>query len=326
MRKIMFYAEFPGMNKRVARLIQGTSEFRLWSPRRVWSILDAVYERGGNTFDTAHSYGNGKAERLLGQWLKAHGRRDEVVIITKGAHPNADRSRLTPCDITSDLYDSLARLQVDYIDLYLLHRDDPAVPVAPLIETLNEHLAAGRICAFGASNWQHERIQEANEYALAQGLTPFVASSPQLSLAEPIKEPWPGCVMVSGRSASQARAWYRQTQMPLIAWSSLASGFFSGRFSPQNLASFTAELDRVCLETYCSEENFERLARATALGAAKGLTAAQIALAYVVYQPENVFAIVGSRTAKEFSANVAAIETPLTPQEMNWLDLSQDRR
>jgi aryl-alcohol dehydrogenase-like predicted oxidoreductase len=318
----MLYGEIPGINKPVARLIQGTSEFQLWRPQRVLSLLDAVYEHGGNTFDTAHSYGDGKVERLLGQWLKAHGRRDEIVIITKGAHPSVDRSRVTPYDITSDLYDSLARLQVDYIDLYLLHRDDPAVPVEPLLETLNEHHAAGRIRAFGASNWHQQRIQAANAYAQTQGLTPFVASSPQLSLAEPVKEPWPGCVMISGRLDLQARAWYRETQIPLIAWSSMASGFFSGRFTPDNLAEFTAELDRVCVETYCSEENFERLARAAELAATKMLTPAQIALAYVIHQPENIFAIVGSRTAKEFADNLAAIETPLTPSELAWLDLS----
>src|SRR5690606_6316038 len=117
--------------------------------------------------------------------------RDKVVIVGKGAHLNRDRRRVTPWDITSDLYDSLARFQTDCIDLYLLHRDDPDFPVGPIVEVLNEHLRAGRIGAFGASNWTVERIQAANAYAAEHGLEPFVASSPNLSLADQIKEPWP---------------------------------------------------------------------------------------------------------------------------------------
>src|SRR5690606_27782491 len=127
----------------------------------------------------------------------------------------------TPYDITADLFDSLARMQTDYIDIYLLHRDDPDVPVGPIVEILNEHHQAGRIHAFGGSNWSHERIREANEYAAAHGLTPFVASSPNFSLAEQIQEPWAGCLSIGGRKGAAARDWYRQNQIALFTWSSL---------------------------------------------------------------------------------------------------------
>ena len=85
--------------------------------------------------------------------IGAVGDRDQIVILTKGAHFNQDRNRVTPFDITSDLFDSLVRLRTDSIDLYLLHRDDPTVPVGPIVEVLNEHKEAGRICAIGGSNW-----------------------------------------------------------------------------------------------------------------------------------------------------------------------------
>jgi aryl-alcohol dehydrogenase-like predicted oxidoreductase len=90
-----------------------------------FGLLDDILALGGNTFDAAHVYGNGDNERTLGRWIEDRGVRDQVVIITKGAHHNQDRPRVTPFDITADLHDSLARLRTDYIDLYLLHRDDP---------------------------------------------------------------------------------------------------------------------------------------------------------------------------------------------------------
>src|SRR5918911_4469580 len=161
----MQYGSVPGIQKPVARLVQGTMMINAESPEKFFPLLDAVFELGCNTFDTAHNYWSGASERTLGRWINERGVRDQVVVIDKGAHYNVDRKRVTPFDITSDIYDSLARLKSDYIDVYLLHRDDPNVPVGPIIEVLNEHLRAGRIHAFGASNWTPERIEQANEYA-----------------------------------------------------------------------------------------------------------------------------------------------------------------
>jgi aryl-alcohol dehydrogenase-like predicted oxidoreductase len=242
------------------------------------------------------------------------------VVIGKGAHHNEDRKRVTPFDITADLYDSLARLGFDYIDLYLLHRDDPSVPVGPIVEVLNEHLEEGRIHAFGGSNWRPERIREANDYASENGLTPMVASSPNLSLAVQFQEPWPDCVSISGEGGEEDRLWYRETRMPLFTWSTLAGGFFSGRFTRDNLDTFDAYLDRICVETYCYEENFGRLDRAGALARKKGLTVPQVALAYALDQPLEVFALVGCNTGDEFRANAEASGVELTPEEIAWLE------
>ena len=317
----MQYGNLPGIDKPISRLVQGT--VMVQSSELDWSfrLLDEVYELGCNTFDTAHAYGSGDNERTVGRWVRERGIRDEVVIVGKGAHPNADRDkRVTPYDITADLHDSLARFQFDEIDLYLLHRDDPEVPVGPLIETLNEHREAGRIRAYGLSNWGQERIQEALAYAAAHGLTPPVASSPHFSLAEQVTEPWPGCVAISGRAGVTARAWYGQTQMALFTWSSLAGGFFSGRFERDNLDEFSDYLDKVCIAAYACEDNFGRLERAMALGEEKGLTLAQVAMAYVFSQPLNIFAIVGCRTGAEFVANVTAAEVTLSEREVAWLE------
>jgi aryl-alcohol dehydrogenase-like predicted oxidoreductase len=322
----MRYGEIPGVNQPVARVIQGSTMMGTDLDEADSSaLLDDVYALGCNTIDTAHVYGGGDSERIIGRWLEKRGLRERIVLITKGAAQSEDRRRITPFDIAADLHDSLARLKTDYIDLYLLHRDDTNVPVEPVIDTLNEHLQAGRIHAIGASNWSHERIEAANSYALANGLAPFVASSPQFSLAEPLNEPWPLCLSISGPAGRAAREWYTETQMPLLIWSPLASGFFSGRFRRDNLHLFgEREWDGVVVRTYASEENFQRFDRANILAAEKGLDAAQIALAFVMNQPMNIFVEVGPRRSRNFRTNIEASEVYLTPQEMDWLDLKTD--
>jgi aryl-alcohol dehydrogenase-like predicted oxidoreductase len=315
------YGQVPGVEKPVARIVQGTVMVRSEEERqeeRSFALLDEVFAQGGTTFDTAHQYGGGDSERTFGRWVRDRGLREEVVVIGKGAHHNEDRKRVTPFDITADLYDSLARLGFDYIDLYLLHRDDPSVPVGPIVEVLNEHKEEGRIHAFGGSNWRPERLREANDYASENGLTPLVASSPNLSLAVQFEEPWPDCVSIS--EGEEDRRWYEETRMPLFTWSTLAGGFFSGPFTRDNLDTFDANLDRICVETYCYEENFRRLDRVGVLAREKGLTVPQVALAYALNQPLEIFALVGCNTGEEFGANVEADAVALTAGELAWLE------
>jgi aryl-alcohol dehydrogenase-like predicted oxidoreductase len=324
----MDYGEISGVKLPVARVVQGTTMIGSdLDEIQSFTLLDEVYDLGCNTIDTAHVYSGGNSERILGRWMKARKLREKIVLITKGAAHSEDRRRLTPFDIASDLYDSLARLKTDYIDLYLLHRDDPILPVGPIVDVLNEHLQAGRLHAFGASNWTHERIEAANTYARANGLMPFAASSPQYSLADSFAEPWPLCLSISGAAGADAREWYSQTRMPVLAWSSLASGFFSGRFRRDNLHLFgEREWDEVAVRTYANEANFQRLDRASAFADEKGLTTAQIALAFVMNQPMNLFAVVGPHSAGKFKANIEASEVQLTRAEMDWLDLRTDHR
>ena len=322
----MQYRQLPGINKQVSQLVQGTMMINSRDQAQSFALLDAVIELGCTTLDTAHVYGNGDSERVVGQWMQARGNREQVVIIGKGAHHNQDRKRVTPFDITAHLYDSLARLQTDYIDLYLLHRDDPEVPVGLIVETLHEHRAAGRIHAYGGSNWTVERLQEANIYAETHGLTPFVASSPNFSLADQKQAPWPDCVTISGPGNAEARHWYQETQLPLFTWSSLAGGFFSGRFRRDNLADFEEYMDRVVLDSYCAEDNFQRLDRAEELAEELGLSLPQVALAYVLHQPLNIHALVGCRSRGEFQANAAAAALELPAETLEWLDLRRDSR
>jgi len=277
-----------------------------------FALLDRFVELGGNIVDTAHIYGGGQSERVLGQWLSQRRQGTDVVVVSKGAHHNADRKRVSPEDITCDLRDSLARLQCASIGLYMLHRDDPDVPAATIIEALDEHQRAGRIAAFGASNWTTARLEEANAHAESAGLSGFCSSSVHLSLAAPNEPVWTGCVDAHDAAS---RDWYRRNRMPLFAWSSQARGFFSGRCTPEGRE------DETLARVYYSGRNWERLRRAQDLGVKKGgYTATQIALAWLLNQPLETYALIGPQTIEELESCAAASRLPLSPEEVEWLE------
>lgn len=316
----MDYGKVPGIDKPISRLVQGTVMLHTSHLDEDFALLDAIYEAGGTTFDTAHGYGGGECERSLGAWINSRGIRDKVVILGKGAHHNRDRQRVTPYDITSDLHDSLARMKVDFIDLYVLHRDDPRNPVGPIVEVLNEHHKAGKIGSFGGSNWTPARIAEANAYAAANGLKPFVVSSPNFSMAVQKESPWENCLSIAGPEAAADRAWYKEQKMPLFVWSSLAGGFLTGRFRRDNLDSFSGYNDELVVRCYCTEENFGRIDRAEEIGKAKGLTLPQISLSYVLHSGLDVYALVGTRTGDEFRENIHASQVKLSADEVAYIN------
>ena len=323
----MQYGTIPGVGKPVSRLAHGAMMLRDDDLDWTFAHLDMIYELGCNTFDTAHVYGN--ADSLLGKWIRARGLQDKVVIVAKCSHPNAVRRRVTPFDIASDLHDTLARMQLDSVDLLLLHRDDPSVPVGPIVEAFNEHVAGGRIRAFGGSNWTHQRIAEANAYAEAHGLAPFAVSSPNFSLAEMVESPWgDDYIAISGPREAEAREWYAEQGMALLPWSSLARGFFTGRITRENYREALRPEDRSSIHTYCHEVNFRRLDRAEILAKEKGLTVAQVALAFVLnHAPRlHLFPLVGTYSREEFERCVQTLDVKLAPEEMAWLDLQADER
>jgi aryl-alcohol dehydrogenase-like predicted oxidoreductase len=322
----MQYGTVPGVEKPVSRLVQGTVPLSSERETESFALLDASFEQGCRTYDTAHGYGAGDCETVLGRWMKDRGNRDEIVVLGKGAHPYNGRERVTPEDITADLHESLQRQQTDFIDIYVLHRDNPKLPVGPIVEVLNEHKRAGKIGVFGGSNWSAARVQEANDYAAANGLEPFRVSSPNFSLAVQIQPPWAGCLSISGEAGAAEREWYRTNDIPIFPWSSLAGGFFSGRFRRDNLDEFTNYFDKLCVTSYCSEDNFRRLDRVKAAAAHHGMTIPQVAMAYVMSQPLEIFALVGCRTGAEFAENAAVLDQRLDDAALRWLDLRSDER
>ena len=311
-----------GIDKPISRIVLGTMILRMERKEESLALLDAAYEHGINTFDTAVGYGGGDAERCIGIWCAERGLRDEIVVLTKGCHHNADRKRVTPFDLASDLHDSLARLKTDCIDLYMLHRDDTSLPVGPIVEALNQHLQAGRIRAFGGSNWTLDRIREAIRYAEEHDLTSFAANSPNYGLAEQVENPWgPGCVSLSGPGKKPERDWHVETQMPVFAYSSLGRGLFSGKVTREN---YEDTADSACQRAYCHEVNFRRLDRATEMAREKGVSVSQLALAYVLTSRMSTYALVGAANRVEIEQCADARSINLSEAERAWLDTGDD--
>ena len=285
-------------------------------------MLDAFVDLGGNFLDTAEVYANwlpelprSISERTLGAWLTQRGNRDRMFIGTKGAHPDLATmhiSRLAPADILHDLHGSLARLQTDVIDLYWLHRDDESRPVGEIIETLAAEVKAGKIRAFGCSNWRTARMQEAWSYATQQGLPGFVANQPLWSLAQPNPAAF-GMPGLAGMDA-QMFAFHQQCGWAVIPYTSQARGFFS-----KLVAHGEAGLKEGERKAYLNETNRQRAARAAALAQQHGVTVAQIALAYLINQPVPTIPVIGCHTLVQLADSMGAATVTLTPAELREL-------
>ena len=320
----MEYTKFDGLDKKVSKFFMGTLFMFMSEKEKHFATWDAAYELGINAFDTARAY---DSEDTFGLWMKERGNREDIVLLSKGGHPDGDKQRITPEDIDADLKESLKQLQTDYLDIYLLHRDNPALPVGPIVEKLNEHHAAGRMKTFGGSNWTHQRLEEANEYAYAHNLVPMSVSSPNFSLAEQVQNPFaPGCVTIAGHKNEDAQKWYIANQMPVLAYSSLARGFFSGRITREMFEKHPEDIDQFCRIGYCCEENFVRLDRCKEIADEKGCTIPQIAMAYVLDSPLNAYPVIGAANRAELESSLGALKVKLTPQEVLYLELKADTR
>jgi len=313
-----------GVSKPASQLALGTAFYNIDSKDKWFDILDDYVKFGGTIIDTARGYST--SEEVLGLWTEDRSTRDQIIIVTKCGLTG---DGILPTDrfpelVSEELTTSLQTLRTDYIDVYMLHRDNHMTPVAEILEPLNSEMINGRIHALGASNWEYRRVTEANEYAYKHGLRGFAIVSNNLSLAVPSASFYPGLV-----SADEAgERWHEETGIPLVPWSSQARGFFTGRYIPQmrnGHVPVSADVDgftRRMIEVYRTDENLERLARAEELGKKKGgYTAVEVALAWLLHKPFSIVPIVGPHTREELTSCIKATSLSLTEWEIRCLDL-----
>lgn len=326
----MNYKKIPYVDKKISPIVFGTATPILFAAvdegrvdledcrKKAFRLLDEVFASGINCFDCSDHYG----EEILGEWIELRGIRKETVIFSKCAHPNKWRDRVTDFDILYDIHNALKKLRTDHVDIYMLHRDNPAVPVGIIVDTMNRLFDEGKIGAFGGSNWTHERIEEANEYAVKHNLVPFTVSSPNFGLAEQVDNPWEGqCVTLSGPENKGARQWYIDHNIAVFAYSALARGFFSGVFKSDEPEKAKEFLDDAGRKGYFCDRNFERLRRAEILAKERNVSVAQIALAWIFNNPLNTFLLTSPVNQKQISENVASENIRLSDNEVKWLDL-----
>lgn len=332
----MKYGTIPGVSKPVSRIVFGTSlavmnpmpfgfpmpeEFAQKMKGNPMELLDAVYATGINTFDAAAFYG----EETLGKWVESRGLRDQVVILTKGCSTNDYRDRVTTYDLLSDIHDSFVKLKTDYIDIYLLHRDAPDADIPAIMELLGKLHREGHIGAIGVSNWHHSRIDLANQYAAEHGLPEFVVDSPGFGLAACMGDPFKTSITFAGPEHADARKWAVDKNMAVFSYSSLGRGFFSGKYKASDIERL-GELKDLCIAEYGFSINFEKLGRAEELAKEKGVTMTQIAFAWLLQQPMNLFAITSPSSKAHLDELIRAQDIELTPQELLWLNVESDAR
>lgn len=303
---LMPYGTVVATQRPVSRIVMGVDHPRTLP--LLSALFDDFVERGGNAFDTAWLYGGGLPERLMGQWMRNRGIRDDLFLIGKGAHT----PHVTPEAIHSQLDESLARLQTDWIDQYFMHRDDPQVPVGEFVDAMDAEVRAGRIKAYGGSNWSIERFEEANTWAAAHGRTPMTALSNTFSLAEALDVPWVGCRAMTDRDSKQ---WLARTGTAIFPWSAQARGFFAR-------ADEDDRSDTELVRCYYGPDNFERLRRARALSQELGVSAMAIGLAWLLHQPFPVFPLIGPRQISETVSSLDGLQVELTADQVAHLDLA----
>ncbi len=297
--------EMPGLSRPVSVVALGTAAVE--TDELADDLFGAFVERGGNLFDSAWIYGEGICEQVLGDWLVRCGARGDVVIIGKGAHtPDC-----TPAAIREQLGQSLERLQVESLDVYMMHRDDPDVPVGEFIDVIGAAVAAGHIQSYGFSNWTLDRVNAAVAYAREAGLPTPTAVSNNFSLAEMVEPVWEGCLSAN---EEEWRARFAQGDLGLYAWSSQARGFFTERAGPDKRDD--AELVRC----WYSERNFGRRARALELARQRGCNGNHVALAYCLNQDFPLIPLIGPLTRAELHDSLGALEIELTSDECRWLE------
>lgn len=306
----------------VSPIMLGTATFGSEIDRRIsFAVLDAYVEHGGNFIDTAHIYaawiadGWGKSERTVGEWLKESGARAHLVVATKGGHPPMDDMARGRCDrisLEKDLSESLERLGLSFVDIYWLHRDDPARPVEEIVETLAGFVRKGLIRAYGVSNWMPRRIDAARDFIQKTGLPPIAANQIGWALAEhPTRYSEPSPMVYMDEAF---REWHVTSKLPLAAYSAQATGYFGEENAAWADGGFHGPVPRG--RGFDSALSRKRLHAAIALARRKGCTPSQIALAFLLHQPFQVFPIVSSSHPQRISDALRATSVSITSDEL----------
>lgn len=287
-----------------------------------FALLDRFVALGGNFIDTARMYSDwipgekGRSERVLGDWLRARGNRAPLVIATKGMHPDLATihvSRSSAPEIRADLEASLRALRVETIDLYWLHRDDPARPVEHFVDLLNAFVREGKVRAFGFSNWTAERLRAAHDYARRSGQQTLTANQPFWCLGcRQSKEPgFTGWVKMD----AAMHAFHVESGVAVIPYTAQAKGFFTrAQLPPERQPRDFATHE------FNTPAN-QALARVVdGIARRRRVTPNAVVLGYLWTRPFPVVPIVGASDPTQLDDNFAAAGFRLNADEMRALE------
>ena len=313
MQKPQFqHTAIKGIEKNASRLALGCDNQT--SSLHAFTMFDHFYGAGGRIFDTAYIYNNGKGDKYLGDWINSRNLEKDIIVIGKGAHT----PQCEPQFIRPQILESLERLNIETLDIFCLHRDNPDIPVSEFMDALDEVKSEGLINLIGASNWDLERFSEARDYAQLNNKEPFTALSNNFSLAEMVDPVWPGCVGVNNQYIN----YLIENQIMLFPWSSQARGFFIEKKEITSNEHFSNPSLEEEVRVWHNEKNLKRRAKCFEIAKQKNLQPIQVALAYVVQKSSLIFPLIGPRTIFETNSSIEATQINLSAQEM--IDLSID--
>jgi aryl-alcohol dehydrogenase (NADP+) len=303
---------------KVSRLCLGTMTYgsKKWRPwvleeEEARPFFRKAIEAGVNFFDTADMYSVGVSETILGHALREYTRRDDAVIATKVFYPMGpglnDRG-LSRKHIMQAIDDSLRRLSTEYIDLYQIHRFDPVTPIEETLEALHDVVKSGKALYIGASSmfaWQFAKMLDVAE---RRGWTKFVTMQNHYNLVyrEEEREMIPLCI---------------DRGIGVIPWSPLARGFLAGnRTRQQRGTTERAQTDEFAHQMYYTDSDFDVVDRVVELAKRRGVTPAQIALAWILHKPGVTAPIIGASKMEQFEQSLAALDVALDATEMQFLE------
>jgi len=300
---------------RIAPLVLGGNVFG-WTADKATSfaVLDAFVAGGGTMIDTADIYSawapghkGGESETIIGEWLKASGKRDKVQIATKvGMLPGEGGEKLAPARIAAAAEASLMRLGTDYIDLYFAHQDDDAVPQEEVLAAFGKLVDAGKIRALGASNFHARRLKSANDAAKAHGLPHYHALQPEYNL-------------VSRRKfEGELQDYCVEHNIGVVPFYGLANGFLTGKYrSPADYAKSAARGPRMA--AYFEGKGTPVLAALDKVTSETGATLAQIALAWLRSQPAITAPIASATSVAQLEELLGSMELELSTAQLDAL-------
>ena len=291
----------------------GNKRWREWILEEGESIpyLKRALEAGINFFDTANVYSLGDSEAILGRFLRDHAKRDDVVIATK-VHgemgPGPNQKGLSRKAIFQEVDASLRRLQMDYVDLYQIHRWDPATPIAETMDALDDVVRSGKARYIGASSMYAWQFAKAQHVAQAHGWTRFVSMQNHYNLIyrEEEREMMPLCV---------------DQGVGVIPWSPLARGFLAGNRTKGGGGQTTrSKTDPFGAKIYYRNDDFAVVDRLTEVAQQLGRPNMQVALAWVLSKPFVASPIIGASKPHHLDDALAALEVRLSPEDVKRLE------
>jgi len=283
-------------------------------------IYDAYREAGGNFIDTANIYTNGSSEKLVGEFMTGH--REEVVLATKYTNAAAGFSGKPGTDANAGgnqrknmvqaVEASLKRLGNDYIDLYWLHIWDQITPAEEVMRAFDDLVRAGKVLYIGISDAPAWVVAKSNTLADLRGWTRYVGLQIEYSLLERTVE-------------RELIPMARDQQMTVLAWSPLRNGLLTGKYLPENVKQSEADGARMHSPMMKGFGSVEESTHATvrevvAVAGELGVSAAQVALAWLRYRPVPVIPIIGARKLSQIEDNIRSLEVTLSPAQLERLE------